>query len=231
MRNRTQAGPAAAALLRFAAVAAIPMACGASPAAADEFYAGRQITFIVGAGVGGGYDLQARVTARYLGNHIPGKPAIVVQNMPARIAAANHMFGTAPKDGTAIALIQRGMLLARLIYPAGTRFEIDKFNWLGSLNSETAVTLAWHTELVPGGLKSWGDLFSEGLKGEIMLFNSYYMSLYTFAAAKASLDGKPGTAASSSSCLSLASSCTTTTRAVCMTSAWSCNGAAPLQAR
>ncbi|MBI3965196.1 MAG: extracellular solute-binding protein [Chloroflexi bacterium] len=58
----------------------------------------------------------------------------------------------------------------------------------------SAMTLAWHKELVPGGLKSWGDLFAEGLKGEIMLYNAWYMSLYTFAAAKAALDGKPGTA-------------------------------------
>jgi putative spermidine/putrescine transport system substrate-binding protein len=58
----------------------------------------------------------------------------------------------------------------------------------------SAMTLAWNTDLLATPLKSWGDLFAEGLKGEIMLFNSYYMSLYTFAAAKASLDGKPGTA-------------------------------------
>ena len=51
------------------------------------------------------------------------------------------MFSGAPKDGTTMALIQRGMLLAKLTYPAGTRFEIEKFNWIGSLNSETAVTL------------------------------------------------------------------------------------------
>ena len=133
--------------------------CCALSAAADDFYAGKQITLIVGAGVGGGYDLQARVTARHLGKHIPGKPSIVVQNMPARIAAANHMFSTAPKDGTTIALIQRGMLLAKLIYPAGSRFEIEKFNWLGSLNSETAVTLAWHT----APHKAAKDLFEQEL--------------------------------------------------------------------
>jgi tripartite-type tricarboxylate transporter receptor subunit TctC len=84
--------------------------------------------------------------------------------MPSRIAAANHMFATAAKDGTSIALLQRGILLAKLIYPSGTRFEIEKFHWLGSLNSETAVTLAWHTaphktakdlfdrELIVGGI-------------------------------------------------------------------------------
>lgn len=58
----------------------------------------------------------------------------------------------------------------------------------------SAMTLCWQTELVPEGLKKWSDLFSEGLKGKIMLYNSYYMSLYTFAVAKVEMDGKPGTA-------------------------------------
>jgi tripartite-type tricarboxylate transporter receptor subunit TctC len=135
------------------------IAFGPLPAVGEDFYAGKQITLIVGAGPGGGYDLQARVAARHLGKHIPGNPAIVVQNMPARIAAANHMFITAPKDGTMIALLQRGVLLARLIYPSGVRFEIEKFHWLGSFNSETAVTLAWHT----APHKTTKDLFDKEL--------------------------------------------------------------------
>src|SRR5215468_6650129 len=119
---------------------------GSLQAAAQDLYAGKQITFIVGAGVGGGYDHQARLVARHLGRHIAGNPAVIVQNMPAAgsIAATNYMFSTAPRDGTTIALIQRGMLLAKLTYPSGARFEIDKFHWLASLNSETAVTLAWN---------------------------------------------------------------------------------------
>ena len=159
MRHRMPVGVASCSLLNSAAIAALLIVHCGSPLAADDFYAGKQVTFIVGAGVGGGYDLQARVTARHLGKHIPGKPAIIVQNMPARIAAANHMFNTAAKDGTTIALIQRGMLLAKLIYPAGTRFEIEKFNWLGSLNSETAVTLAWHA----APHKTAKDLFDQEL--------------------------------------------------------------------
>ena len=131
-----------------------------APAAyADDFYAGKQLTIIVGAGPGGGYDLQARVAARHLGKHIPGNPTVIVQNIPSRIAAANHMFLTAPKDGTMIALLQRGILLAKLIYPSGVRFEIEKFHWLGSLNSETAVTLAWHT----APHKTTKDLFDKEL--------------------------------------------------------------------
>jgi hypothetical protein len=153
------------AFARHAATIAAMLSC-ASPAAAEDFYAGKQLTFIVGAGVGGGYDLQARVTARHLAKHIPGNPTIIVQNMPSRIGATNHMYSTAPADGTVIALVQRNMLLARLTYPETIRFEIEKFNWIGSLNSETAVTLAWHTaphktakdlfdrELIVGGITS-----------------------------------------------------------------------------
>lgn len=161
--------------VRLAAVGAIAgvfvaLAAVVSPSSAQQdFYAGKTINFVVGAGVGGGYDLQARTAARHLGKHIPGHPTVVVQNMPAAgsIAAANWTFSTAPKDGTAMTLIQRGMLLAKLIYPGGTRFDIEKFGWIGSLNSETAVTLSWNAtsphrtakdlfdrELIVGGIVS-----------------------------------------------------------------------------
>jgi hypothetical protein len=146
----------------FASVTLLAGIGCASSAVAEDFYAGKQINLIVGAGVGGGYDHQARLVARHLGRHIPGSPAIIVQNMPAAgsMAATNYMFSTAPKDGTAIALIQRGMLLAKLTYPSGTRFEIDKFHWLTSLNSETAVTLAWNTTSTHRTAK---DLFEKEL--------------------------------------------------------------------
>ena len=58
----------------------------------------------------------------------------------------------------------------------------------------SAMTLGWNKDLVPGGLKTWKDLFSDSLKGKITLYNAYYLSLMAFAAAKADLDGKPGTA-------------------------------------
>jgi len=116
-------------------------------AVAAEFYAGKQITFIAGSGVGGGYDLLARLTARHIGRLIPGHPTVIVQNQPAAgsLVAANQIYNTAPKDGTAIALIQRGMLLAKLTNPSAVRFELDKLNWLGNLASETGLVLAWHT--------------------------------------------------------------------------------------
>jgi hypothetical protein len=140
------------------------LVAAATPATAQsvrDFYAGKQITVIVGAGAGGGYDLQARLMARHLGKHIPGNPTFIVQNMPGAgsLAAANHIYNAAPADGSVLALIQRGMLLVRLINPSGVRFELDKLNWIGSLNSETGVVLSWHTSDV----RTTKDLFDKEL--------------------------------------------------------------------
>jgi tripartite-type tricarboxylate transporter receptor subunit TctC len=150
--------------VRRVCAAASILALATATAAADpvqDFYAGKQITVIVGAGAGGGYDLQARVMARHLGRHIPGNPLFIVQNMPGAgsLQAANYLANTAPADGTVLALLQRGMLLLNLINPAGVRFELDKLNWIGSLNSETGVVLAWHTTDV----KTTQDLFDKEL--------------------------------------------------------------------
>ncbi len=120
------------------------VATGAAAQSVAEFYTGRTITLTVGSTPGGGYDTQARLVARHIGKHIPGNPTVVVQNMPAAgsLAATNHMFNIAPKDGSAIALVQRGMLLIKNWNPSGVRFELGKFNWIGSINSEVALAVS-----------------------------------------------------------------------------------------
>src|SRR5260370_17483270 len=93
----------------FAATLALALAAWlyVAPAGAQDFYAGKQLTIIVGAGPGGGYDLQARIAARHLARHIPGNPTIIVQNIPSRIAAANMMFTTAVNAGPTLPLPHR----------------------------------------------------------------------------------------------------------------------------
>jgi tripartite-type tricarboxylate transporter receptor subunit TctC len=146
-----------------AAIAAIvchSTAATAQPAAAG-FFAGKQITFICGAAVGGGYDALARLVARHLGRFIPGNPTIIVQNMPAAgsLAATNLIANTAPKDGLTIALIQRGMLLTRLINPGQVRFDLAKLNFVGNLSSEVGLAFAWYTSKH----KTAQDLFEKEL--------------------------------------------------------------------
>src|SRR5262245_28519306 len=132
------------------AASSLPVAAPAAAQSVPEFYASKQITLIVGSTPGGGYDTQARLVARHIGRHIPGNPTIVVQNMPAAgsLAATNHLFNIAPKDGSTIALIQRGMLLIKNWNPGQVRFDLGKFGFLGSINREVAVSVAWHDEPV-----------------------------------------------------------------------------------
>jgi tripartite-type tricarboxylate transporter receptor subunit TctC len=148
----------------FTAVALTVCAATFSSARAQsaaDFYAGRQVSIVVGSGVGGGYDTQARLMAPHLGRHIPGNPSFIVQNMPGGggLTAANYIYNAAPKDGSVIAVGQRGMLLMKHFNPTGVRFELDKFNWIGSLNSETGLVVAWHA----AAHKRFEDLFDKEL--------------------------------------------------------------------
>jgi hypothetical protein len=67
--------------------------------AQEDFYKGRTIAFICGFGVGGGYDLYARLIARHLGRFIAGQPNVVVQNMEGAgsVRASNYVYGNAAK--------------------------------------------------------------------------------------------------------------------------------------
>jgi tripartite-type tricarboxylate transporter receptor subunit TctC len=119
---------------------------GASAEEPPAFYAGKQMTLIVASDVGGGYDALARLTARYMGQFLPGHPNIVVQNMPGAggLVAADYIYNIAPKDGTVIGLIQRSVLTSKFTNPNAVRFDLSKFNWIGNLGAETGVTVAWH---------------------------------------------------------------------------------------
>jgi tripartite-type tricarboxylate transporter receptor subunit TctC len=120
------------------------------PAAAQapgEFYKGKTISLITSTGVGGTYDVVARLVARYMPRYIPGNPTIIMQNMPGggNVLATNYMFNLAPKDGTAIATIHSAMPLQQVLDAGGVRYDSDQFNWLGSTGAQNEVVLVWHT--------------------------------------------------------------------------------------
>ena len=96
-------------LIRTATALLLGLTLLAPPARADavsDFYKGKTVTLIVGYGTGGGYDVFARLLARYLGKYIPGNPSVIVQNMPGAgsMRAVNALYNTAPKDGTTIGM-------------------------------------------------------------------------------------------------------------------------------
>src|SRR5690348_692815 len=75
-----------------------------------EFFKGKTIALQIGFGVGGEDDLWARAISRHIGNHIPGNPVMLPQNVPGSggLLVANRLYNVAPKDGTVIGMINRG---------------------------------------------------------------------------------------------------------------------------
>jgi hypothetical protein len=124
------------AIAAFYAVLMVP-----SVSAAQDFYAGKTVTIYSGHQPGSLYDTNARFVARHLPRFIPGNPAMIVRNMPGAgtLAASNHVANLAPKDGTALALIARGVAIEPLLGGQGIRFDPLKLHWIGSTSQEVSV--------------------------------------------------------------------------------------------
>jgi tripartite-type tricarboxylate transporter receptor subunit TctC len=101
---------------------------------ADDFYKGKTIRFIVGYAPGGGYDTYTRAIARHIGNHIPGNPSAVVENMEGAgsLLAANYMFNKARADGLTVGDFNSGMVTQQALGSQGVRFDARKFGWIGA---------------------------------------------------------------------------------------------------
>jgi tripartite-type tricarboxylate transporter receptor subunit TctC len=126
----------------------------------DTFYKGLNMPLIIGYSAGGGYDVYARLLARYFGKHIPGNPTIVPQNMTGAgsLRSANYIFSVAPKDGSVFGTFSRSMGISPLIDKA--EFDSRKFTWLGSVTDDNTVCLTWNTSPI----KTWADFVSKPSK-------------------------------------------------------------------
>ena len=143
----------------------------AAAQSAAEFYKGKTVSLQVGFGTGGEDDLWARTISRHLANHIPGNPTVIVQHMPGSggLLVANRLYNAAPKDGTAVGMINRGIPFEPLLGGQGTQFDPLKFTYVGSPGRDTTVCAArkdaqvqnlqdlYTKELTVGGTGSGAD--------------------------------------------------------------------------
>src|SRR6186997_1699447 len=144
--------------LAFAAIAGATAASAQSPA---EFYKGKEIRMLISHPAGGGYDLYARFFASHLSRLMTGNPTVVPQNMPggAGVVMASYIYAGAPQDGTVIGLGPGSTGTAALFGSSGARYDARQFSWIGSMTSDIAVALSWHTSPV----KTAKDLFTTEL--------------------------------------------------------------------
>lgn len=127
----------------------------AQPAAAEDFYAGKTISILVGSAPGGSYDGYARLVARHIGRFIPGHPDVIVKNMPGAAARVmtNYVDKIAPKDGTALGAPLNTIPLDQILEPQKSKYDAAKFNWIGAVSSPANVLVTWYTS----GVKTLDD--------------------------------------------------------------------------
>ncbi len=122
-------------------------AAGAARAQGDpvaDFYRGKTVSILVGYEGGGGYDLYARLIAPFLSKHLPGNPAVIVQNMPGAggLRAARNLMTVSAKDGTALGMLAQTLPFDTLL---GYTPDVDaaRFTWIGRLAMNVEVGVAF----------------------------------------------------------------------------------------
>ena len=130
--------------------------CVDAPAHAQDaasFYRGKTVRVTVGFSSGGGYDQYGRLLARHIGKHIPGNPAVVVQNMPgaASLKSLQFLDTGAPTDGTMIVTFNPGLITGSLTSPLRTPLDFTKFAWIGNIAEDIRVCFTWGAR----GIRTW----------------------------------------------------------------------------
>jgi tripartite-type tricarboxylate transporter receptor subunit TctC len=133
-----------ACVIFFVAIAGIASA-QAQPA--GDFYKDKTLNLVVGYGVGGGYDVYARLLARHIARHIAGTPTVIVQNMPGAgsLTALRHQDAIAPKDGTVVTLFDFVQIINARLNPERTKLDLAKYSFIGSISEDLSVCYVWHT--------------------------------------------------------------------------------------
>jgi tripartite-type tricarboxylate transporter receptor subunit TctC len=110
-----------------------------------DFYRGKTVRLIIGYGPGGGYDVYGKFFARYLGEHIPGNPTVIPQNMPGAgsRSAANWLYKVAPKDGTVLAVLSQATPADQALGQPGIQFDVRNFNWIGNMVAVNNIMITW----------------------------------------------------------------------------------------
>jgi tripartite-type tricarboxylate transporter receptor subunit TctC len=134
-------------LVLFVGAAELTVPTQAPAQSVADFYRGKNVNLMIGVNVGGSYDRDARLVARYLGTHLPGNPTIVPQNMigGGGMVMANFLQTIAPQDGTSIGMIPNTLVVNLMVGLAAARYDMGKFHWIGSIMPAAhSAMVAWH---------------------------------------------------------------------------------------
>jgi len=135
-------------LMLGAGVLALASAIGtaARADAISDFYKGKNVQLIIGAAVGGSYDVYGRAVGRHLWRHIPGKPRLITQNKNGAGSqiTAGYVYNVAPQDGTVIAGLLNTLAIRQAVGLTRKTFDVGKFNWIGNITDDVTVLTLWN---------------------------------------------------------------------------------------
>jgi tripartite-type tricarboxylate transporter receptor subunit TctC len=164
-----------------------------SPAA--DFFAGKKVSLYIGF-TAGGYDSYGRLLGRHMGKHLAGKPDFVPLNMPGAgsMKLSLYLRDVAPRDGTAIGIVDRGLFVASFVNPQGQTLDFSQLSWIGSITNENLLCVSWHTSNV----RTTQDLLTKDfVAGGISRTDISYISVSVlnnlFGAKVKFIPGYPGT--------------------------------------
>src|ERR671914_1356880 len=127
------------ALRKFATILAVVVCFAASALAAERpFYQGKNLTFLINYAAGGPTDIEGRIVARHLARHIPGNPAVIVQNMPGAggVTGINFLGEAAKKDGLTLGYFT-GPYNHQMMKSSTLRVDLMQVPYIASVGSVT----------------------------------------------------------------------------------------------
>ena len=129
--------------------------------AVADFYKDKRVNILIGVNVGGGYDLEARLIARYIGAYIPGNPTVVPQNVigAGGLRMANQLYNMSPKDGTILGMFPNTLITLQAVGGEGVQYRAERFGWLGTL-STSPITLAVRGS---AGMRTFADIGAQSI--------------------------------------------------------------------
>ena len=118
---------------------------------ADPFWRGKTVKIMIAGAPGAAYDFVGRALAAHMGRHIPGGPAVVVENVPgaASLILLNTLYNKAARDGTVFGLPLNGVVLEprlKVLSREGgaVNFDLSKMEFVGTPTQQPQILWVFH---------------------------------------------------------------------------------------
>ena len=115
----------------------------------SNFYEGKTVTLLATESAGGTGDSRVKAMVPFLKKHIPGNPTVIIQYMDGAGGrkGTNHLYSNVRPDGLTIGAVSGAIVGLAVMDETGVSYDIDKFIYLGSPDTENHYVIYTRREL------------------------------------------------------------------------------------